>query len=206
MASANSSDNEALPFLVPSLQEILKLRQHPKDSDHGAFKFFVSEIVAGVVGQRKWSKTARCFTRVSDPEAGITVSDEAFALLIVENIWDVVMLNGETCKYTGKLANTSNKRHDGWSAEGLERYNALHEKVKKNRSMPFAEAVETNVMEDFKKEMYPQDHEILLSQEDLPTSSRKKRPRKDEETGKSKPEAVMDLTSDEEGSDDDIDV
>jgi hypothetical protein len=64
----------------------------------------------------------------------MTISDEAFVLLVLENIWDV--LNGVADaepKYTSRKI-TSNKRNDGWSNdEGITQYNVLQAEVMLNR-------------------------------------------------------------------------
>ena len=81
----------------------------------------------------------------------ISVSDEAFAILIFENnyeTWcDMVKRNNTKilqviCKYTnggsssGK--NGSTRRYQGWNSEGIKRFNALFDLVKADRQSPYA--------------------------------------------------------------------
>ena len=75
----------------------------------------------------------------------VTESDEAFAILVIENCWESVRKNlkaghddkkASPGKYTSGVV-TSNRRHDGWSTEGIKRYNELREYVAERRSVPF---------------------------------------------------------------------
>ena len=86
-----------------------------------------------------------------------TISDEAFALLILENnyeTWMDMALTGNTKtskipqKYTnggmsqGKVGTSQHNK--GWSDEGLCRFNELFDLVEKNRDLPYALQFEEN--------------------------------------------------------------
>jgi hypothetical protein len=45
---------------LPTLEEILKLRQSPRNNNNTAFTFLVENLAGAVIGQRKW-KTTRCY-------------------------------------------------------------------------------------------------------------------------------------------------
>jgi len=132
-----------------SLDDILNLRQ---DSTGLYFKF-IEYFIAPVVG-KIFYKENRCDRLISDY---ISVSDEAFAILIFENnyeTWcDMVKRNNTKLspviqKYTnggsssGK--NGSSRRYQGWNSEGIKRFNDLFDLVKADResahAKPFEEA------------------------------------------------------------------
>eukprot|EP00978_Attheya_sp_CCMP212_P029947 scaffold108459_cov57-Attheya_sp.AAC.1 len=75
-----------------------------------------------------------------------SIIDEAFVLLVLENNWDVLngIANAEP-KYTSRKF-TSNKRNDGWSNEGIRRYNELQADVMSNRKEEFSFSVEEGIM------------------------------------------------------------
>src|SRR5687768_6509232 len=101
---------------------------------------FINHFVSAVVGKTKYINDS-C-TRLLSKFA--TVSDEAFALLSLENNYDTWMEMGVTgdtktsrvqCKYTnggksqGKIAPSQHNR--GWSNEGLCRFDELFYMVEK---------------------------------------------------------------------------
>ena len=135
---------------IPTLDEILELRQpptwNPTDNrqlaNNKAFVFMVDFIFGSVIGKRQWKRN-KLIMPVSKQ---LTVSDEAFVLLVLENNWEI--LNNDDFaepRYTSRKK-TSNKRNDGWSNDGILRYNELQEQIKLNRKTVFAFTVEEGVM------------------------------------------------------------
>ena len=130
-----------------SLDDILDLRC---DSTGLYFKF-IEYFIAPVVG-KIFYKENRCDRLISDY---ISVSDEAFAILIFENnyeTWcDMVKRNNTKLspvirKYTnggsssGK--NGSSRRYQGWNSEGIKRFNDRFDLVKADRESPHARQFE----------------------------------------------------------------
>jgi hypothetical protein len=122
--------------------------------DNEPFMFLVEHLVGQVHGLRNW-RSAKCFQRMS---SALTVSDEAFVLLSIENCWDAIQDqiqddedqesgNGKQGVYArGKYTNHgTNSRYGGWSPEGIQRFNELYELVEKNRNEAWAEKVEKEV-------------------------------------------------------------
>jgi len=139
----------------PTLEALRKLRQKPvegepeaeRDARNQAFIFFVEHLLPTVRGSKEWRHLAstRC---VSDTDA--TASDEAFALLCAENMWDkwhstitndssAAVRRAQKGKYT---ANGTNQKFSGWSAEGLNRYNELFTMAVRNCNETWASDVE----------------------------------------------------------------
>ena len=134
-----------------SFDAILQLR---KDTT-GLYFNFIEFFIAPVVG-KIFYKDKRCEKLVSE---FVSVSDEAFALLIFENNYETwcdmiktknTKKSGVFCKYTnggspsGK--NASSRQYQGWNAEGIKRFNVLFDLVKGDREMSHARPFE----EDFK--------------------------------------------------------
>jgi hypothetical protein len=124
---------------LPMLDEILKLRQLPRNSNNRAFTFIVEHLAGAVIGQRKW-KTGRCYTTLSK---SMSVSDEAFMLLLLENQYEMWKDSETTRVGRGKYTeNAPNKKFCGWSKDGIRRFNQLHVQVRDNRNKQYCKEVE----------------------------------------------------------------
>ena len=134
------------------LQQVLQMRSEGNVMYYDFINFFVS----AVIGKMNYKKKSCSFVL----SKYATVSDEAFALLSLENnyeTWIDMGLTGNTKtskvprKYTngGKVQGKvgTSKHNKGWSDEGLHRFNELFDLVEKNRNLPFAHQFE----EDFRK-------------------------------------------------------
>jgi hypothetical protein len=103
----------------------MKLRQ----DKHGAYTFFAEHIINCVSGRKNWKqKQIECSMRDSS-----TATDKAFAILLLENgrdKWEAMARseNGkstEPTKYTSTKREGGTRRYEGWSDEGLERFNEM---------------------------------------------------------------------------------
>lgn len=124
---------------LPTLEDILKLRQAPQRNNNTAFTFMVEHLAGTVIGQRKW-KTTRCYAPLNKH---MSVSDEAFMLLVLENQYDL-WVNSDTAsvgrgQYT---KNGPNKKFCGWTNEGMRRFNQLLDEVRANRLKQYSKEVE----------------------------------------------------------------
>eukprot|EP00978_Attheya_sp_CCMP212_P004667 scaffold10196_cov51-Attheya_sp.AAC.1 len=137
-------------LLTPSLTEMLALRQEPvwdRDDKHQMtnnqrFLFLVTYMYGSIIGKRQWNKDK--FNKKTSEE--MTTSDEAFVLLVIENNWHILNeVEDAEPMYTSK-GSTSNRRNDGWTNEGIMRYNELVAYMKKNRKETFSYKVEEEVM------------------------------------------------------------
>jgi len=129
---------------MPSVEQILLMRSPGNDA---YYKFF-DEMLSQVVGRTVWKRDT-----VLKPVRKIaTCSDEAFAILLIENSFDAWIKQAEKITPTGhigvppidvgnyqsgKTRYTANgagtKKDKGWSEEGLKRYNELCHMVWMNR-------------------------------------------------------------------------
>ena len=124
---------------LPTLEEILKLRQAPRLNNNTTFTFIVEHLAGAVIGQRKW-KTTRCCAPLTKH---MSISDEAFMLLVLENHYEL-WIHSETTKVgRGKYTeNGPNKKFCGWSKAGMRCFNKLLEEVRTNRNKLYSKDVE----------------------------------------------------------------
>ena len=124
LQKTSQCQNLLVPHPVPTLEELLKLHQKPlpgaMDYDvklnNEAFIYFVEFILPKIAGAKGW-REEMCLDPLSDMK--ITPSDEAFALLCCENMWDkwnaddsTTMSHHDRGKYT---SSGTNRKYGGWS-------------------------------------------------------------------------------------------
>ena len=125
------------------MQQVLQMRSE----SNVMYYDFINYFVSAVIGKMDYKK--KSCTMVLSKYA--TVSDEAFALLCLENSYNTRMDMGVTGnkktsyvprKYTNdgssKGKNGTSQHNKGWSDEGLCRFNELFDLVEKNRDVPYA--------------------------------------------------------------------
>ena len=107
----------------------MKLRENQEEGYNYAYDCLFRKVV----GTMPWKRMIRGCTVQTCLSNNFSVSDEAFGLLIVENDWDKiegqVSSNMEDKKRQGgkytNMNRAGNCAFDGWSMEGLQRYNDL---------------------------------------------------------------------------------
>ena len=123
-----------------------------RNDSTGLYFEFIEYFLSSVVGKNQY-KMCRCEKKISE---FATVSDEALAILIFENNLDTwkdmseknITKNSSVAKKytnggTSKGAVTSSRRYQGWSSNGLKRFNELFDLVKEDR--------ESNCANDFEE-------------------------------------------------------
>jgi hypothetical protein len=125
------------------------LRQSNTDEENEAFLWLIGDFIASVVGTKVWGRK-KYYHRVSEAvidkggqDLVVTVSDEAFAILIYENYIDKWIAEfhmeqqGEKAigMIKGKYTSSVNDEclYGGWSTDGIARFNKLCAIVKNNR-------------------------------------------------------------------------
>ena len=132
---------------------------------------FVQFYVSGVIGLRYFEKH-KCQKLYRNY---VTVSDEAFAILTIENNWDrwiamagteewktspvptkwtVTRTKADNAKQKATTTGSQNseptaRRFRGWSSEGIQRYNQLFDEIKAERQTGRAKRFEEKLLEHF---------------------------------------------------------
>ena len=138
---------EGIKKMTLNLEQVHLMR----NDTSGMYFDFIEYFISAVVG-KIYYKENRCENLLSD---FTTVSDEALAILIIENNIDtwrdmakhnITKDSGVGCKYTngGTSAGTkaSSRRYQGWSADGIKQFNKIFDLVKLNRTLPVAKSFE----------------------------------------------------------------
>ncbi len=118
--------------------------------DRVAYTLFCDEVLSLVVGRNEWKVTSMS-KKISE---FVTVSDEAFGLLLMENSWELWKQMGERARKGEDIGNAKRgsddergglntkftmngghvKKNQGWSKEGLQRFVALVKEVQDDRN------------------------------------------------------------------------
>jgi hypothetical protein len=135
---------------------------------------FVEYYVSAVIGLRHFEKQ-KCNKTYS---SYVTISDEAFAILSIENNWDRWMAMAKAqawktspvpTKWTVTRDKTSTpakrgnailgqenqpqaRRYRGWSAQGINRYNQLFDQIRTKREAPSFAHFEDKLLLHFQKQ------------------------------------------------------
>jgi len=121
----------------------LNILMSKKRTDHDSYTWFYDNVLSFIVGRSKWKKQCQSI-------AGIELaspSDEALALLILENSWEFWIqkhrraINQESddeaetvkTKYTSE--GLGKREYKGWNEAGLKRMNELLQEVKLDRAI-----------------------------------------------------------------------
>jgi hypothetical protein len=143
------------------------LKNRFSEGNYPVYRDFCTFFVSGVVGIRHFDRN-KCLKQYSKY---VTVSDEAFTVLTLENNWDrwSSMAGKDDWKEsdvpskwtTSKEKRKTNRDNDdspqarkfrGWSAQGIARYNQLFIEIKNEREKTTYHAFEDYCIEEFEKE------------------------------------------------------
>jgi hypothetical protein len=153
-----------------SLTTLCRLRQSVTALEKEAFQWFIGEFVASVSGAKVWGRK-KYYYRVSEAvidkgseELVVTVSDEAFAILLYENYIHKWITRYHTerrgekgdKKIKGKYTSSvmGHCLYGGWSAEGVARFNELCGIVDTDRRSTVAKKAEDEVLHALRREKY----------------------------------------------------
>ncbi len=124
------------------LDDIFEMGRNTK----GAYTLFCNHVLSAVVGKNVWK--AKCAGFAVSNIA--TISDEAFALVLLVNSWDVwsdTTNSGDSkTRFTRNGAGT--KKNEGWTQEGLEQFNQIARMVRTDRKTTNRKKFEETYMRD----------------------------------------------------------
>lgn len=125
------------------LESVKRLQKDPE-----SYAWMLDNIAPLIVGSGKYREECK---RVP-PTSWMTPSSEAFAVLCLENYYDNIQdIASNKCDIRKPLWTNKGlgaKRNQGWSREGLERFEACCKAVERNRSSASSKRVDTTYMKE----------------------------------------------------------
>ena len=142
-----------------TMEELCKLRRAETEREQEASFWFFGEFLSCVVGKRQWSVQKKYqlisqATMTGSSEKLVTISDEAFALLVYENYKDkwtkqgneqpgqLVQSGKKVIRGKFTIQNSGTCKYGGWSHDSMKRFNELYNLVVEDRACPQAATVE----------------------------------------------------------------
>jgi len=152
-------------LFLSMIETLSKLRRSETEAEHRAFTWFFAEFIECVSGKRAWGKQK--YTQLisearshEDGEKLLTVSDEAFGLLLVENYMDKWVKKFHLQRKglpSGRIdglytaATKGNLVFGGWTKQGRNRFNHYCKLVQEDRSSPQSARVEREFLVEMQK-------------------------------------------------------
>ena len=178
-------ENTAIGYLVKKLRET-KIEKIREEGDVSAFKLLCEVAFAPMVSREKWKMNHMNI----DIRAMLTVADEAFALLTMENNVEEWIMGlkyskedfkskGKHTKYTSLGTNTNGTKK-GWKLEGKMRFNALYDAVVLERNRARAKEIEEKVKEEWKLELTGSNRRRMASEREGEEDEEDERHRREE--------------------------
>ena len=109
------------------------------DGDWEAFCFFFDELVPCVAGLKVWTAAEKSSNLISQAKKVVTVLDEAFTILALENYWPRWMGN-EKALWTD--SRQGNYQYMGWHDDAYARFDVLCNKINEQRQTESNRALE----------------------------------------------------------------
>lgn len=151
-----------------SMETLCKLRQSRTADEKEAFLWFAGELLECVSGKRAWGARKKYKATISEAKSNetgesiVTISDEAFALLMYENYMDkwIERYHDEKRGEPGKkrIAGRYTKssigycEYGGWSEDGVLRFNELCKMVQEDRASRNAREAEEQLLASLRRQ------------------------------------------------------
>ena len=110
------------------LDDFINVRSNPKDKK-GFFHFF-DRVVTCVSGKKNWTPSVKVTLNISDCNR-VTISDKAFAKIVLINYWDR-WVNGGNAKFTD--CRNGSLEFQGWGSNGHTLYNNIYKRILAQRN------------------------------------------------------------------------
>jgi hypothetical protein len=132
------------PTQLSIVQKINNVRGMQPNGDFEAFKLFFDELVPCVAGRKVWTLREKATKMISKAKGIVSVLDEAFAVLAMENYWSRWHTNG-TARWTDSRA--GNYQFQGWSDAAYVKFDCLCKRIRQQRTTDINKALEIRYLE-----------------------------------------------------------
>lgn len=108
-------------------------------SSFDPFWIFFDKLVPNVAGRKVWSNKIKVSRTITESGC-VTITDEAFTILAIENYWERWMDPRKSAKWTD--SRRGNQQFMGWSDEAYTRYDNACKLIKTQRATPVSKQLE----------------------------------------------------------------
>jgi hypothetical protein len=114
------------------------------DGDMEAFCLFFDQLLPCVAGRKVWTSREKAARVISESKKIVSVLDEAFTILALENYWDRWHFNN-TARWTD--SRQGNYQYMGWADAAYTRFDALCIQIRQQRLTTVNMELERRFME-----------------------------------------------------------
>jgi hypothetical protein len=118
------------PDQLQALDNISNVRGMSLNGDMEAFYVFFDKLVPCVAGRKVWTVRERAAKTISEAKRIVSVLDEAFTILALENYWQRWFFGG-TARWTD--SRSGNYQFMGWADAAYVRFDRLCHQIREQR-------------------------------------------------------------------------
>jgi hypothetical protein len=142
------------PAQLDKLENLTNVRGMTLDGDPMAFQLFFDKLLPAVAGRKLWTARDRATKTISEATKLVTVLDEAFLILALENYWPRWSTIHQTVKVSTQWTDnrSGNYQYMGWADAAYRRFDVLCHRIRDQRQTTVNKELEriflTNARED----------------------------------------------------------
>ena len=130
------------------LEDFVDVRSDPNNKR--GFFIFYNTFVTCVSGRKNWTPSVKINIKISHC-GKVSISDEAFAELVLKNYWERWLNNGKSAWTDSKVGSLE---FQGWNSEGHAEFNKIYKRIKLQRESTTTNELVDNLFIDMCKEKY----------------------------------------------------
>jgi hypothetical protein len=131
------------PAQIEVLENITNVRGTAIDGDMEAFCLFFDQLLPCVAGRKVWTPRERAARVITEAKKIVSVIDEAFTILALENYWDRWHEKG-IAKWTD--SRQGNYQYMGWADDAYTRFDVLCNRIREQRQTTANKQLELNYL------------------------------------------------------------
>lgn len=131
------------PGQLEALETITNVRGMSLNGDMEAFYVFFDKLVPCVAGRKVWTVRERAAKKISEAKKIVSVLDEAFTILAMENYWQRWFFGG-TARWTD--SRSGNYQYMGWADAAYIRFDRLCHQIREQRQTAVNKELESNFL------------------------------------------------------------
>ncbi len=135
MCLQKTEQHDFYPAQLEKLENLTNVRGMSLDGDPMAFQLFFDKLLPAVAGRKLWTARDRATKTISEATKLVTVLDEAFLILALENYWP----RWSTMHLPAKVSTlwtdnrSGNYQYMGWADAVYRRFDVLCHRIRDQR-------------------------------------------------------------------------
>jgi hypothetical protein len=155
LGSDHTEQREFYPDQLARAENLTNVRGMSLDGDQLAFQLFFDKLLPAVAGRKVWTARDRATKTISEAAKLVTVLDEAFLILALENYWP----RWSSMHLTSKVSTlwtdnrSGNYQYMGWADDAYRRFDVLCHRIRDQRQNSVNKELERLFLKNARSEM-----------------------------------------------------